>query len=536
MWISCSSHVENPEDPQVFHMNLDAGLSTLDPAYARDQSSMWMSSQIFEGLVTLDDQLNIQPAIAKSWELDSSGTIYTFHIDTSIKFHESPLFDRNDQRKVNARDIEYSFSRICDPETASSGQWIFNGKIAGLEAFKENKADKISGFEAVNDSTFIIRLERPFPPFLSLLAMPYGFIVPQEVIESKGEDFSQQPIGTGPFRFYRWESGDFLILHKNPDYRYPELPKLAAIKVSFISSRLSAFIAFVQGELDMLNALDDSYKDEILYPNGKLKERYASQYNILTAPQLNTEYLGILVDKQLAAEHPLLSTQIRMAMNYAIDREKLVAYLLNGMGYPAEAGFIPQGMPGYSKEASPGYTYQPEKARKLLAEAGYPEGDGLPEITLYSTQKYATISEFIQKSFENIGLSLKVQNLQGGALRKEIYNSRINLWRASWIADYPDGENYMALFYSQNHSPSGPNTTHFSNSRLDELYQASLLESVDSLRHQIYHQMEKIMLSEAPIIPLYYDKSIRLVQPYIHGMSSNPMNHLNLTEVYIDEE
>ena len=535
LFTTCGKPVEKPVDNQVFRMNLDAGLSTLDPAYARDQASGWMTSQLYSGLVQLDRNLRVLPCLAKQWEVSPNGTTYTFTLRDDVYFHPDSVFSPAQTRKVIAPDVLFSFTRICNPTTASSGQWVFNGKIQGLEAFQAGEKEYITGFEAPNDSTFIIHLTRPFPPFLGLLAMPYGFVVPREAVEAYGEDFRAHPVGTGPFHLFTWEENSHLILHRNPAYFESEhgrsLPYLEAVRVSFIPSRLSAFIEFVQGKLDMINALDESYKDEILHPDGSIKSPYKEQYQFLMAPQLNTEYLGMQVDPSLTQDHPLSKVKVRQAFNYAIDRPRMVKYLLNGMGYPAESGFIPKGMPGHDAQQVRGYTFDPVKARNLLAEAGYPGGKGMPEITLYSTPQYANISEYIQKSLENIGVKLSIQNLQSGALRKEIYGSKIQFWRASWIADYPDAENYLALFFSSNHSPSGPNTTHFSQFPFDTLYQQSMRIPTDSLRFPLYQEMERIMLTSAPIIPLFYDRSLRILQPQIQGLTSNPMNFLNLKRV-----
>ncbi len=532
LWISCVDKTSQTLSKQVFYMNLDAGLSTLDPAYARDQASDWMTAQIFNGLVELDTALAIRPAIAKSWKISDEGMTYTFYLRDDVLFHEHPELGKSNTRNVVASDFVYSFTRICNPQTASTGQWVFNGKISGLQAYLDGLKNEISGFRAVNDTTFEIRLTRPFPPFLGLLAMPYCKVVPHEVVSALGEDFRVNPIGTGPFRFYDWEENHYLILHKNISYyeriHGEALPYLDAIKVSFIPSRLSAFIEFLQGKLDMLNGLDDSYKDELFNTDGTLREKYIDSFRIVRAPQLNTEYLGILVDSTLNPDHPLLDVRVRKALNYAIDRQKLVSYLLNEMGYPAQVGFIPRGMPAFAPEKVQGFTYDPVRSRKLLEDAGYPAGAGLAELTLHSTPKYENISEFIQKSFENVGVRLRIQNLQGGALRTEIYHSQIQFWRASWIADYPDGENYLALFYSKNHSPSGPNTTHFSLPAYDNLYEAALQVPNDSSRYILYQQMENMMLQYAPIVPLYYDRSLKLVQYGISGFYSNSMNQLIL--------
>ena len=537
MWISCGKAVESVQNPAVFHMNLSESLDGLDPAFASSRSPLWMTAQIFNGLVELDEALSVKPAIAHSWEISDGGLTYTFHLRPDIYFHKHALFGADSTRRVIASDFVYSFSRICDRALASSGFWIFNGKIEGLDAWRRGEASAITGFQAPDDSTLVIRLLQPFPPFLSLLAMPYGYVLPQEAVDYFGDRFRANPIGTGPFRFFRWKEGQRLILHKNPNYFEREkgerLPLLDAVSVSFINSRLSAFIEFTQGKLDFIGDLDNSYKDEILSLDGEIKEPYKSQYTFLLAPQLNTEYLAFQVDDKLEITqgHPLSDVQIRKALNYAIDREKLVKYMLNGMGYPAQSGFVPYGMPGFDAEKVPGYHYDPDEAARLLAEAGYPNGAGLPPITLYSTQKYAHISEFVQKSLEQLGVQLIVQNLEGGSLRTESKNSRINFWRASWIADYPDPENYLALFYSENFAPGGPNVSHFSDSRVDQLYRQALAETSDTMRMEYYHEMERTMLDAAPIIPLYYDRSLRILQKGISGMQTNPMNHLSLKRV-----
>lgn len=537
MWISCGNAVDNHVDKQIFRMNLDEGLNSLDPAYARSRAPIWMTAQLFNGLISLDSTLAVQPSIAKSWAIADSGKEYRFFLRKDVFFHPHPTFGPDSTRVVTARDFVYSFSRICDPKTASTGKWIFSGKIEGLAAYDAGESASVSGFSAPDDTTFVIRLTQPFPPLLGLLAMPYGYVIPKEVVDFYGDDFRSHPVGTGPFRFYRWKEGNQLIFHKNPLYFESEngqkLPYLDALSVKFIPSRLSAFIEFIQGKLDFIGDLDNSYKDEVLNLDGTVKPAYREKFQVVLSPQLNTEYLGIQIDTtlEIMANHPLRDVRVRQALNYAIDRERLVKYLLNGMGYPGNSGFIPNGMPGFDPAKVQGYAFDPAKARKLLSEAGFPDGRGLPPIELNSTAKYAHISEFIQKSLEDIGINLEIQNLQGGALRKEIYSTRIHFWRASWIADYPDGENYLSLFYSPNFAPDGPNTTHFSSPQFDQQYRIALTETNDSARVALYQQMENTMMAQSPIIVLYYDRSFRLLQPGITGLTGNPMNHLFLKNV-----
>lgn len=524
---------KNPER-QIFRMNIDEGLASLDPAQANARAAVWTTAQVFNGLVELDSQLAVRPALARTWDLSPDGRVYTFFLRTDVYFHPHRAFGPDSSRRVTAQDFVYSFTRICDPATASSGRWIFSGKVAGLAAFDAGKEKTISGFRALNDSTFQVELVAPFPPFLGMLAMPYGFVVPQEVVSAEGDVFGRRPIGTGPFRFFRWTESTSLILHKNPAYFETEngqrLPFLDAIQVSFIPSRLSAFVEFLQGRLDFIGDLDAAYKDEILTPDGQIRSPYREQYTFLRAPQLNTEFLSFLISDTSAA-NPFADVRVRKAMGYAINRAQLTAYLLNGQGYPAESGMIPMGMPGFDAQATPGFTYDPDTAAQLLADAGYPAGKGLPEMVLHSTPPYAAISEYLQKSFEQIGLKVRIATMQGGALRTEAAAGRLYLWRASWIADYPDAENYLSLFTSANLAPKGPNRSRFANPLYDRYYAQAMNEPDDSLRFSIYRKMDQLMLASAPVIPLYYDRSLRILQKNVLGLGANPMNHLHLKRV-----
>lgn len=533
LWASCGKQVDNSLGKTVFRMNFAPGLSTLDPAYARDQGAIWMCGQLYNGLVEFDESLEITAALAQDYTLSEDGTIYTFILKEGVQFHQDPLFGKEGTRSVTAEDVRYSFTRICDPAVASSGFWIFNGKIQGLDAYRNGETDRISGFEVVDGRTFRVHLERPFPPFLGTLAMAYGYVIPKEVVEHYGKDFRNHPIGTGPFRFSSWDEGTSLVLLRNENYFEAGLPYLDAVQVRFVRDRLSEFAEFTQGNFDFVNQLDKAAKDEVFLPDGSIKPSYAAAYQFDRSPQLNTEFIGIMVDDSIAAAHnsPLRDRRVRQALNLAIDREKLVDYLLNGNGYPASAGMMPRGMPGFDSTVVQGYRYDPDQAVRLLAEAGYPGGKGLPVLSLKSNPNYQVVMEFLQKSFERIGVTMQIDNMDGGTLRTKAKQGEIDLWRASWIADYPDGENYLGLFYSGNIPPNGANRMRYSNPAFDSLYVEALHTTDDSTRLALYQAMENIVLPDAPVILLYYDKILRMVQPNVKGLKTNAMNMLFLKEV-----
>ncbi|MDB5119457.1 MAG: ABC-type dipeptide transport system, periplasmic component [Sphingobacteriales bacterium] len=513
-------------DKKVFNLNLDQGLTTLDPAFARNQYALWMINQLFNGLVQVDESLQIQPGIAKRWEISQGGKIYTFHLRNDVYFHDDPLFKNGKGRKVVASDFVYSFNRILDPKVASSGAWIFNDKV-----------NTHHGFTAPNDSTFIVSLKRPFTPFLSMITAQYCSVIPHEISEHYGKDFRSHPIGTGPFKFKYWKEGEILVLLKNEKYWEFEnghrLPYLDAVKATFIPDKQTAFMDFIKKNLDFFNSIDGSYRDDILTKSGKITSKYRNKFKLITGPYLNTEYLGILVDSNMAIvkSSPLKYKKVRQAINYAIDRKKMVKYLRNGIGTPGHAGFIPKGMPGFDMTEVKGYEYNPAKARQLLAEAGFPNGKNLPEITLQTITSYKDLIEFVQGELNIAGIKCQVETNQGSSLRELIAKNGVNFFRGSWIADYPDAENYLSVFYSKNYVPVGPNYTSFNNKEFDKLYEAVFFETDNEKRFKMYRKMDQLVLEEAPMVILFYDQLINLYQNNITGISTNAQNLLTLKMV-----
>ena len=525
IFTSCNSATDNPEK-KVFNVNLNDGLTSLDPAFARNQNALWMVNQLFNGLVQVDDNLKTVPAIAKSWKISPEGTAYTFHLRTDVYFHDDPLFPNGKGRKTVASDFVYSFSRIINPKVASSGAWIFNDKLNGEHPFV-----------APNDSTLIINLKKPFTPFLSMLTAQYCSVVPHEVAEHYGKDFRSHPIGTGPFKFKHWKEGEIMVFLKNENYwekdGNQQLPYLDAIRSTFISDKQTAFMEFIKKNLDFFNGIDGSYRDDILTKSGRMTRKYKGKFQLRTGPYLNTEYLGILVDSNMAIvkNSPLKMRKIRQAINYAIDRKKMVKYLRNSIGTPGHAGFIPKGMPGFNMQEVKGYEYNPEMARKLLAECGFPNGKGMPEIKLQTSTTYKDLIEFVQGELNSIGIKCKVEVNQSSSLRDLIAKKSVGFFRGSWIADYPDAENYLSVFYSKNLVPIGPNYTSFKNKKFDELFERSFAESDDQKRYALYREMDNLVMEESPVVILFYDQLINLYQNNITGMSNNAQNLLILKKV-----
>jgi len=526
---ACGNPGKKNDTRTVFRYNESAGITTLDPAFARDQATIWACNQLYNGLVQVSDDLTVLPCIAKSWDISEDGTTYTFHLRQDVYFHNDPLFPEGKGRKVVARDFIYSFNRIVDEKIASPGAWIFSNVA--------NDGHGHWAFGSSDDSTFVISLKQKFPPFLGLLSMVYCSAVPLEVVDHYGKDFRKHPIGTGPFLFKMWKESVKLVYVKNPSYFEFEngvrLPHLDAVAITFLVDKQSVFLEFIKGNLDFMSGIDASYKDELLTPKGGLNPKYNGKIKLVTQPYLNTEYLGFQMDgnNPVVSASPLRDKRIRQAINYGFDRQKMMKYLRNNIGSPAVNGFIPMGMPGFDSATVKGYTYQPDKARQLLAEAGYPNGQGLPEITLTTTSSYLDLCEFMQHQLNEIGFNIKIDVNPPATLREVIAKSQVAFFRGSWIADYPDAENYLSLFYSPNFCPQGPNYTHYANKEFDELYLRARNEVNDSARYEIYKAMDRLLIEDAPVVVLYYDQVLRFMQNNIEGLGSNPLNLLTLKKV-----
>lgn len=600
--LSCGRNNSGNEDLKIFKYNESAGILTLDPLYAKDLPHIWACNQIYNGLVAFDDDMNVVPAIAKSWDISDDGMTYTFVLRDDVYFHEDECFFEAKgkrqktkdvevalTRKVVAEDFVYSFNRVMDRKLNSSGTWIFSNVKKTCQELTANSQQPKYAFYAINDTILKIELSQPFPAFLGILSMTYASVVPKEAVDFYGNEFGRHPVGTGPFKYQYWKEGVKLVFRKNPNYFETvkvaktygckdagtqghkdtkiqsdsatmrpcdsttlRLPYLDAISISFIVDKQVAFMEFVKGKFHFMSGIDARYKDELLTRDGQLREEYEDKINLIREPYLNTEYLAFFLgdDDTLGNDRALA---LRQAVSYSIDREKMLRYLRNGIGTPGNNGIIPTGLPGYKDARTQGYRdakiqsdsatlrpcdpatlnigypYNPKKAEQLLKDndlIGH-------ELKLYTTQDYIDIAKFVQSALTEVGLVCKVEEMMPAALREKRANGNLSFFRSSWVADYPDAENYLSLFTTSNFTPQGPNYTHYSNEKFDALYQKSLTCNDIHERAKIYSEMDSLMMTEAPVVILFYDEVLRFVNKDVEGLDSNPTNMLNLKKVRI---
>jgi oligopeptide transport system substrate-binding protein len=513
---------------KIFHYNESSGIASLDPAFAKSQAVMWAVHQLYSTLVEVDSNMQVVPSVAKSWEMSPDNLLLTFHLRGDVYFADDACFAGGKGRRVVAQDVAYSLARITDRAVASPGGWIFNGRV-----------DSTRPFAALNDSTFQLRLQRPFQPIMGILTMQYCSIVAREAVEKYGTDFRRHPVGTGPFGMVAWEEGQALVLKKNERYFETDaagnrLPYLDGVRISFFDSKATEFLEFQQKRLDFINDIDPSFKDEILTKTGQLKKNWQGRIQLNKHPYLNIEYLGILTDgnNELVKNAPLRLQAIRQAINYGFDRRKMMLYLRNSIGTAAESGFVPTGLPSFDSTQVKGYTYNPAKAKELLRSAGYPGGKGLPPIKLLTIPIYADLGSYIANELNQLGITVQVEAMQKSLLMDQAAKSQAPFFRGSWIADYPDAENYLSVFYGKN--PAPPNYTRYNNPAFDALYEKALLEKNDSLRYGLYRQMDQLVMNDAPVVPLWYDMVIHLVHNHVTNFRPNSLNLLELRWARVD--
>ena len=530
LFIASCNTAPKQSNLKIFKYN-QASCRSADPADAGSQGVIWVVNQVFNGLVQMDDRMNIKPCLAKYWMLDETGTKYTFYLRTDVYFHDHTSFESGVGRKMTAHDFVYSFNRIIDPKTSSVGAWVFNGKVK-----EENP------FVAVNDSVLEINLRQSFPPFLGMLSMQYCSVVPREVVEFYGKDFAKHPIGTGPFRFKKWDEGKKMYLVRNTKYweKYGNdtLPYLDAVKITFIQDKHTELMAFLRGDLDFLTSIDASIKDELLTIKGDLRPEFSNDFVFNKLPYLNTEYLGFMIDSTKEFDvngkslkgHPVFNKKVRQAIAHALDKDEIVRYLRNSIGTPAHKGFIPPVMFGDMPYNWQGYKYNPNKALDLLAKAGYPNGKGLPAIDLFVEHGAQDICTAILGQLKKIGININLVPTNKSFIKAEREKSSLICFYGQWIMDYPDPETFLTCYYGLN--PSSPNFTRYQNEAFDLMYESSIKTLDNEKRMKLYMQSDSIAMKDAALIPIYYDQIVNFTHKYVQGLSVTPSKLLSLK--YVD--
>lgn len=539
----------------VFRMNEIEDFRTLYPLNIVEVVGHHIGTQVYEGLVKFNQKdLSIVPALASSWEASDSNTRYIFHLRDGVLFHDDECFSETGGkgREVVAADVKFCFDRLCTSSPNNQQfTYTFKDRVAGANdyfaATEKNQfpAGGVSGVTVINDSTLEIKLLLPMPGFLQILATQGGWIYPKEAFDKYGDDMRTHCVGTGPFKVKSITEGESVILDYNPNYwMFDEhgnrLPYLDIVQFKFIKDKRSEIIAFRNKELDMVFRLPVEMAKDIL---GELDDAkvHGTDFVIQTAPAMSLTYYGF--QHKLA---PFDNQKVRLAFNYAINRQEIADKKLMGDAIPGIHGIVPASIPGYNTDSIKGYSYDPDLARKYLAEAGYPGGKGFPEITLRinsggGDRNTITADYVAHQLNEVLGITVKVETIPFAQHLESIETGKSLFWRTGWIADYPDPETFLTTLYSEHiptdlNSRSSTNSVRYSNPRFDSLYNAAVHEADPKRRAELFLEADRVQVEDAAIMPIYYELNDRLVQRNVRNFDINPMEFRDMTKVWLDVE
>lgn len=480
----------------------------LDPALIKDSNSQEVCRQIYDGLLEFDEQARLQPSLAKEWVISDDKLTYTYNLRDDIRFHKvvagKPTL--NGGRLLDAQDVLYSFNRLLKPQEDS--QAAFFGMIKGSREFSAGQAKEIAGIRVVGSHTIEFELEKPFAPFVSLLAMCNAFIVPHEDAEGQPGGLAAFPVGTGAFKWVGRE-GETLVLAANEDY-FRGRPWLDRLEFPVIRDEIERFAAFNEGKLSHVDVPDSQYR------NVKQDPQRASL--LIESSLWGSNYLGLNLQQP-----PFDNRLVRQAFNYALDRETIVRLVLNGRAQVAN-GVLPPGIPGHNDELA-GYSYDLAKARKLLAEAGYPDGKGFPEIALQFNRDaiHSRTAEFVLANLRDLGINCTVRELEFGEHLSSVEAGSVAFFRMGWTVDYPDPDSFLYTLFHSSNIGSGYNFSHMKNAELDELLDRARFETSMEKRIPIYHQAEKLIVDEAPWVFLHFYSAHLLRQSEVRNIKLGPM-------------
>ncbi len=485
--------------PDTLYLRLSSNPTTLDPALITDVIGGGIAAKLFNGLVRFNENLDIVPDVARSWSLSADQLTYTFLLRQDVSFSNG--------RKITAADVQYSFERVLTPGTKAPLTWVLD-RIAGAKDFTAGKATRVTGIRVENEHTLILRLEKPFGPFLSLLAMTTAYIVPREEVERLGPEFGAHPVGSGPYVLREWKHGQYLMLSANKGY-FEGRQKLSGIFYRIIPEDLTAVMDFETGRLDVLQIPSSEYRRYTTDP--------VWRSHVYGRPGLNTYYLGLNCTRP-----PFSDVRVRRAVNMAIDRRRILDTVYEKRGLLA-AGPVPPMLwsSGSEPRKSEGYGYDPDTAKRLIREAGA-QGATI-KIYMSAEPELLDIVEVMQDYLKQVGIKAEITQLDWSAFKHAVNEGEPDAFWLSWWADYPDPENFLfPLFHSSSVGPGG-NRTRCLDPELDRLIETAQRTVDQGLRYRLYRQAEDRIIRNAPWVFMWHKADYFVIQPWVRDFKIYPI-------------
>ena len=505
--LSCSEKVDKAE----FVYRLSSSPVSLDPAHAVDAAANAVVQEIYDGLVRIDPASGkIVPCIAESWDASEDGKVWIFHIKPDVKFHNG--------RSVTAEDFRYSFERVLNPKTRCPRTWVLE-PVDGSKEFMEGRSDNVKGIKVIDSLTLKLSLYEPFAPFLSQLAMEIASVVPKEEVEKRETGMRFYACGTGPYVLKKFVPDVEISLEAFPQY-HMGAPDVKKILFKVIPNDVVAYEQYKTGALDFLNPI----------PTGQVKaarKKFREDYHQWAILELR--YLGINMEKKLFREHP----GIRKAISLSIDRPAIADVIYEGVVEPA-CDILPPGLPA-SRVDTTCRKRNVSLAKELLAREGFPGGKGLPELTLlYNARDIeARLWQFVKSNLEETGFRIKLKSLEWGSFLNAVRKGECDLFRGSWVADYPDAHNFMYVLFNSGNFGAAGNYSRYSNPEYDRISERAKVAVNDSVRIALYLKLQDIIKRDVPVCPLFYGGDAVLLKkkwqgfvPSAQGAWAVPLNLL----------
>lgn len=560
---SCTKKEETND--KVLNLAVTAEVKGMDPIFANDRYSSNEVARVYEGLFEyhyLKRPYQLIPNLAAEMPtVSEDGLTYTIKILPGVKFHDSEAFPEGKGRELVAEDFVYSLKRLADPKLQGLGWWLLDGKVVGLNEWRDkhtelpevNYDEKVEGLQAIDKYTLQFKLTKPFPQFLYSLAMPFTFVVPREAVEKYGSEFLNYPVGTGPFVLPRFTQSNKIEYVKNPNFRekfYPteaaqefidagylkdagkKLPLVDRIVINVMTESQPRWLNFQKGRVDYIDIPKDNFDAVVTPDQGLADELKLKGIDLMISPSLDVTYTAFNHDMEI-----FRNKKLRQAMSLAFDREGSNKLFYNGTALVAHSP-VPPGVAGYMPDfVNPYVTRDVEKAKKLLAEAGFPEGKGLPEFQYDcpSSTVARQIGEYFKIQMAEIGIQIRVVTNPWPELLRKITSRQAEIWGIAWGADYPDAENFLQLLYGPNKSP-GANGSGYDNAEFNELYKKAAVMQDTPERTALYEQMVKLVAEETPWIYGFHRQSYTLKHGWLKNYVPSDFDAGQAQYLNIDKE
>ena len=511
----------------------------LFPMHSMDIYSQRINTQIYESLFkeSPDDQ-SVVPHLIESYKKSSNGLLLTFKLKKSIFFHEDPCF-KDEKRELNANDIKFVLQFACSKSALNHLSHLLVSKIIGSEEYYRKSTKSISGIKVLDSHSFTIELTQPFTNFEKLLSHPGLGIFPEEALKKYGDEILNHPVGTGPFVLDKMNNNGVSLKRNNNYWRKDnsgnKLPFLDRIEMNYGKDKNSELKAFQNNEIDIILNVPTENVTNLFGSLNEAQKGKNQKHKVYSRRSSRINYLAFSTDQE-----PFDDVLVRKAFLSAIDLNKVTSDILMGEGIPASSGFIPE-INGYVPDSSFKIEFNPQKAKSLLAQAGYSQGNNFPQLTLWVNTLSGTSTNLWTQNIteqlkSNLGVDVKIKLCSFKERQAAIEKGDAIFWKSGWIADYPDPESFISIFY-QKYSQINPSWGSVSclNKNFDDAYSAYLLEKNQDKRTELLNKCNQYIINEAIILPVYFEDLFVVYNLKIREFTVNSIETMDLSSVYIKE-